>query len=273
VSRERFLDAAFAAAGLGGLLLLPMLLRPAPAPTPEGLSPLAYLAIAQVVAVFGAFMWAARCSLRYESGNPARHSWLILAVGLLGLVLGEATEAAYEVTQPAFDPFPSIADVFFLLAYPALTVAFVAFRRAYRSSGFPVGSSRGAFAVGSVSLAVLVGLVALAPIARSEAPLLEQGITGAYVVFDLVALVAILLLLRMTWRFRGGGLFKVWAGILSGFLLTLAGDILFAYFQSRPQGIAGLDPDQLNALADVMFFLSYLAIARGTLHQLDLLGP
>jgi hypothetical protein len=271
VTRERVLDAAFATAGLAALALTPLLLRP-PAPG-RALSPLGSLAIAQVVAVFGAFLWAARCGLRFEPGNPTRRPWIMLAAGLLGLALGEASEAAYEVAQPGIDPFPSVADAFFLLAYPALTVAFVTFLRAYRASGYPVGSGAGVFAWSSAVAAALVGTAALTPVLSSPGPPLERAITAAYVVFDLVALVPILLLLRMTWRFHGGGLFKVWAGVLFGFVLTLLGDILFAYFQSRPEGVAGLGAEQLNALADVMFFLSYLAIARGTLHQLDLLGP
>jgi hypothetical protein len=100
---------------------------------------------------------------------------------------------------------------------------------------------------------------------------MERLVSGAYAGFDLVALAPLLLLLRRTWGLRGGSVWRVWAGILFGFLLTFVGDVLFAYFQTRAEAELGPFSGELDFLANVMFLLSYLFIARGTLYQRQLL--
>jgi hypothetical protein len=274
MTRERRFDALFLAAGLAPLVVTPTLLRPQ-ASYAEGLrsplQPLAMVLIAQPVALFAACLFAARSSRGFERGSPVRFAWGLLALGLLGFVVGEAAQAVYAVTWSAELPFPSFADLFFLVSYPLLIAAFVLFVRAYRLAGYPVGTRPGTFASACAAVLTLVGYALIVPVLRSASPFLERVVSTSSVVFDLMALVPVLLLLRTTWPFRGGGVFKVWATVLFGFLLTFAGDLLFAYFRAHPGGLAGLEGDQLNALSDVMFLLSYLAIARGTLHQLHLL--
>src|SRR5262249_44033385 len=165
----------------------------------------------------------------------------------------------------------SLADVFFLLAYPLLMVAFVSFVRAYRASGFPVASGQSRFVLAAVATSAVFGAAVLLPVLGSAAPLRERLISGGYVVFDFVLLIPIFALMRTTSRFRGRGTWEVWAGVLFGFVFTSAGDLFFAYFQARPGGLFGLRGDQLDAISDLMFLLSYLGIARGALHQLELL--
>jgi len=122
-----------------------------------------------------------------------------------------------------------------------------------------------------VAASTVVGAAALVPVLGSTAPALERLISGGYVVLDIVLLVPIFMLMRTTFGFRGGGIWKVWVGVLSGFVFTSLGDLFFAYFRARPGGLFGLRGDQLDAISDVLFLLSYLAIARGALHQVELL--
>ena len=63
----------------------------------------------------------------------------------------------------------------------------------------------------------------------------------------------------------------MWAGVLFGFLLTFLGDVFFAYFQTRAEADIGSLSEDLDFMANLMFLLSYLVIARGTLHQRELL--
>ena len=98
-------------------------------------------------------------------------------------------------------------------------------------------------------------------------PALERLVSGAYAVLDLVALVPLLLLLRLTWAFRGGRVWQVWASLLFGFLLTFAGDVLVASQLIAAAQESGADADTLDFLSSVMFTLSYLAIASGTLQS------
>ncbi len=87
---------------------------------------------------------------------------------------------------------------------------------------------------------------------------------AAYPTLDFALLVPIMVLIRITSRFQGGRVAFVWTMLLTGGVCLCAGDIAFAYFSTM--GKRGLDP-----LADVLFVLSYLFIARGTMAQYELL--
>jgi len=111
---------------------------------------------------------------------------------------------------------------------------------------------------------VIVGYPTLKPVAAIPAPPLETFLNVAYPVLDLAVLVPVAILLRIAVRFRGGEVWKVWAGLLAGFVLMCIGDILFAHLAAL--GRADLDP-----LIHVMYILAYAAIARGALGQYQLL--
>ena len=117
-------------------------------------------------------------------------------------MLGELTEALYLVVTGGVDPFPSLADLFFVLAYPAIIGRSC-------SSSARIGrrastSTKDAATLPLVVILTVVGYLVLAPIARSEARFVERLVGAAYAALDLVALAPLLLLLRLTWRLRGG---------------------------------------------------------------------
>jgi hypothetical protein len=86
----------------------------------------------------------------------------------------------------------------------------------------------------------------------------------AYPVLDLVLLIPTALLTRITVALRGGAAWKIWTGLLGGFVFLCLGDVLFAYLSAL--GRAGLDP-----LIHAMYILSYALLARGVLYQRELL--
>jgi hypothetical protein len=218
--------------------------------------------------VLSAFL-AHRSSRLLDAENPARRPWALLAAGLLVFAGGEASEAFYALVRSEADPFPSIADLLFLGAYPFLTLAFFLFLRVYRVLVEP--DERDA-AFRRVSVLLLGGTFAVTvfPVLSVGSPLLDSAISLAYVALDLVLLFPLLQLLRLTWRLRGGTVWKIWGGILVGFVLTCAADILFAWFENVPS-LAGV-AEQLHFTVELLFILSYLAILRGTLQQYRLLA-
>jgi hypothetical protein len=257
VTRERRADVVFLLGASGLALLL------------AGPGRDAAVVIAHPFVLGLALLFSVQSAAGFEPDTPVRKPWQFLSVGLFSLLLGEIVEVVYRLSFGGGEPFPSLADVPFLLAYPPLGVAFLLFLRAYRESDLSE-EKRGAVWPLVAGLA-LVGFVVLRPIMQSPVPLGERLVSGAYAAFDLVALAPLLLLLRLTWGLRGGSVWKVWAGILFGFLLTFAGDVLFAYFQTEAEADLGPFSGQLDFLANVMFLLSYLFIARGTLYQRQLL--
>jgi len=228
----------------------------------------AALAVADVVLLPVAFLSAADSARHFEAGNPARRAWWLLSASLAGFWIGEAVEGSYTV-RGLESPFPSVADAFFLLAYPAIVAALFLFLRAYRLSGYgEVGATAGLVAA---TIVAALGLPLLVPILRAPLPALERLVSGAYGVIDLVALVPLLLLLRLTWALRGGSVWQVWASLLFGFLLTFVGDVLVAYWLIAGTQGGDSKAETLDLVSSVVFTLSYLAIARGTLHQRALL--
>lgn len=198
----------------------------------------AALAVADVVILPVAFLAAADSARRFEKGNPARRAWWLVSAGLAGFWVGEAVVGSYTV-RGLESPFPSVADAFFLLAYPAILAALFLFLRAYRVSGYGEAGARTVL-VTAIAVAVF-GLPLLVPILRAPLPALERLVSGAYAAVDPVA------------------------------LLTFVGDVLVAYWLiAGTQGEDG-SAEMLDTVSSVVFTLSYLAIARGTLHQRELL--
>ena len=74
-----------------------------------------------------------------------------------------------------------------------------------------------------------------------------------------------MLLLRITLRFPGGAVWRIWIAILGGFLAVCAGDILFAY--STAMGMSRLDP-----VVDLAYILGYGCLALGMAYQRELLA-
>lgn len=222
---------------------------------------LAKLAFLLVAAVFA---WTT--AQAFERGNPVRPAWRLLAIGALAFFLAQLSYAPYQLLRNEDPPFPSLADVLFMLAYPLFIAALFAFIRAYEEAGYPVGSpaSRWATAGAVAAACAAAGYVILRPVVGADSPALERLLNVAYPVLDFVLLVPTVLLMRITLALRGGAAWKIWAALLGGFVFLCVGDVLFAYIAVL--GRQGVDP-----LIHAMYALSYALIARGVLYQHALL--
>ena len=188
----------------------------------------------------------------FERGSAPRRAWRLLSLGLCAFFLGQASIAVYQLALGVETPYPSVADVFWLIGYPLLVVALVSFVRSYTESGFPVGSraERTWLAVGVAVVAALVEAPLLRPLVTTPAPWLEKLLNLTYPLVDLVLLVPTALLIRIALRFRGGAVWRVWAAILAGFVFICAADILFAWFLQLGQ-------THLADVVDGMYLLAY----------------
>lgn len=254
--------------GLAVVTLVGWAIAPGSALYSRVLTPDRLLALATVVKLaylFAAAALAFACRDRLDPGNPARPAWFLLSLGMLANFAGQLSLAPFQVFR-AETPFPSVADIYFVLAYPLLIAALLVLLNAYRESGFPVGSlaERAGIVVAVGVLAAVVALPVLRPLTQVGGPLLDRILTVAYPVLDLVLLLPLALLLRVALRLRGSHAGEVWLLLLSGFVFLCAGDICFAYFQSM--GEAQLDP-----FVHATFVLAYGLVAGGAHRQLELL--
>jgi hypothetical protein len=218
---------------------------------------LAFLLIATVAAL--------RVARRLDADNPARRPWLAFGIGLAGFSAGQAVLSGWQIAT-GVTPFPSVADLFFGVAYLFLIGGLFGFVSAYREAGYPVGTAaqNARFSLVVAAVLALLGYPVVAPILAAPGPLLHRAITALYPVLDLVLLVPALALLRITAGF-GGRVSEIWTRLLAGLLCVAAADAAFAYVSVL--GITGLDP-----LLHALFILSYLLLAEGTRRQHTLLS-
>jgi len=219
----------------------------------------------KLVYLLAGALWAFACRDRLEEGNAARPGWALLSLGLLATFVGQLSLAPFQVVQGT-TPFPSVGDLYYILAYPFLIAAFLVFLRAYREAGLPMGTlaERAAIVAGVVVLAAAVAVPILRPIAATGGPLLDRILSVTYPVLDLILLVPLALLLRVALRLGGSQVGAVWILLLVGSAFLCLGDIFFAYSQALGQ-------EHLDPWLHATFVLSYGLIAGGIRRQLQLL--
>ena len=255
-----------------GLVVLALLIAKTVAPEfsyPAWLDDLALLrmsAVAKILFLGLGALFANQVASSFDAENPACPAWRLLGIGLTGFFLGQGYLAFYQIALGLTSPYPSLADIAFMAGYPFLLAAFWRFIRAYRESGLPVGSPRehGILALVAAAVFVAIGFVALGPVVAAASPPVEKALNIAYPTFDLLILIPLVILLRITVPFRGGHIWTVWAALLAGFVSMGAADILYAYFVTLGQA-------WLESLIDVLFVLSYVLVSQATLKQRALL--
>ena len=215
----------------------------------------------------GALVIAAAFSFRSAhllgKGNPARRPWLILGAGLTAMSVGQALLVSYQFWTGS-TPFPSQADFWFMLSYPLIIGALVTFAITYTRSGFSTAGLK-AFAVIVFVAVAAIAWPILSPVAHEPASPLATALNLAYPSLDLLLMVPIAVLLRITSRFRGGAVWPIWLSLLVGFIFTAAGDILFAY-------LSALGHNELDPLVHAMYIVAYGNLAWGALFQERLLA-
>jgi hypothetical protein len=233
------------------------------------LSPGRLVAVAAVVklTLLGlGFLWSWRARRSLDASNPVRPAWTLLAAGMLANFVGQAALAPFQLSgQPT--PFPSFADLFYVIAYPLIGTALVRFVRAYDEAGYPIGSrtERAVLVAVTVAICAALSVVVLRPVVQAEMPTLDKALSAAYPLLDMALLVPLALLLRTTWHFRGGSVGTAWVIVLSGFVFMCAGDVLFAYFTAL--GATGLDP-----FVHAAYIVAYGFIAAGVRRHLALVA-
>ncbi len=211
--------------------------------------------------------WAAlRCRRAFSRKDRMRRAWGLMAGGFGGLFLGQLSLAYYQVVAGVATPFPSVADLFFVPGVCAMVLALGNFALAQAKSGLAMATPaqlRRAVVAG-LAVALLLSLGTLVPIVVADRPWLERLLNLVYPALDLVMVVPVFALLRLSWALRGGTVFSVWALILAGAAALTVGDVAYAYFTTK--GLTWLDP-----VLDLGLATGYLCLAWGVTKQAGVL--
>lgn len=192
-----------------------------------------------------------------EYGVKTSHgkSFLLLTIGILLLLLGEVTWVVFEYFLE-IEPFPSLADAFYLLAYPFLFLGLLFEVR--------IGKINLNFKSFVLSLISFLGLGAVFFYAAilgqldSEISRVENIISALYGIGDIILILGSLLLFLVVFEYRKGRVFLCWLWFLLNFIFMLAGDLLFNIFSDVYE-----ESIFITALADSMWIMSYGLFAIG----------
>ncbi|WXG46099.1 MAG: hypothetical protein WED05_05455 [Candidatus Atabeyarchaeum deiterrae] len=179
---------------------------------------------------------------------------VILVIGFILWTLAETFWLWYE--SVGLNPFPSIADFFYIAGYFPFAIALLLNIRTIHVK----------FKLPILILWIALSLIAFAVIAIIDvAPILQGAVNPEDIigiVYPLEDLVIIVLALVIVLKFRAGEIAKAWGVLVLGFILEAIGDILFLYEQNTGiyQTTGPYD------IVDLILSLGYVAfIASGLL--------
>lgn len=146
-----------------------------------------------------------------------------LFLGIFLWFLGDTAWTIYETILQIEIPYPSLADVFYLVGYIPIAIAIIQFLWAFRAT-LKKQSTFIALAVGLLFLGMTYTFL-IGPIAVSTEDFLTKTYDVAYPVLDSALVV---LAIFMFFVFRGGKMAGAWVWISLGLLLTALADIAFS---------------------------------------------
>jgi diguanylate cyclase (GGDEF)-like protein/putative nucleotidyltransferase with HDIG domain len=184
--------------------------------------------------------------------------WTLMGASLLLSAMAEATWAAYEVGLGISTPFPSIADIFWVMTFPVQFAAILCllwFRHEDRL--VTVGAVLDALLFG-LATAALTWKYLLLPAMDLDVPVLKNVVSVAYPAGDVLLLTAIgsLALLPRRGQLPRG---LLWVG--GSLAVATVADVTFSVFST-------LGVYQTGNWIDLLWPLSYAFLAAGAVCQL-----
>jgi class 3 adenylate cyclase len=215
------------------------------------ISDLAY----QPVSLFAAIV-AWRIAFNAEHGSKLRRAWFILGLALAAQTIGDSIWFYIEVILRQ-QPFPSIADIFFIAFYPLALLGLLSLPSA------PLRITERWRVVLDLAVVMITAWMAvwffiISPTAAQyENGQLDQILAAAYPVGDLVVLGGVFVLL---FRNLEGAVRSMLILYLTGLLLNVAGNLSYAY--------ASLQGTYVNGgWMDLSWILAYWFFALAAVRQ------
>lgn len=189
----------------------------------------------------------------YSFKNVHGRSMALLAAGMGCFFIGELIFFLFQYVFHK-NPFPSIADIFYLTAYPLLLLGFINEIRLHKEKMKEFSPSFLSIAVPIIlALTFIVSYFGIYKVYAMDASFLSNFISMSYGIADLIILIPAMFVLKLATGFRGGKLFYSWMIVFYAILFMLAGDILFALYPEKYSN--GIWP---YTLIDLLWTASYL---------------
>jgi diguanylate cyclase (GGDEF)-like protein/PAS domain S-box-containing protein len=181
-----------------------------------------------------------------------RFAWWLVAVAVTLFAAGDTTFNVLTTILGEEDPFPSLADVFYLAMYPFLAAGLLLFIR-YRAGGSDRGSLLDALSL-TTSLGLLSWIFLIDPYVRDpELGWLERATSIAYPLGDVLILAMLARLLIVASGNRAAALLGI------GTAGLLASDVIYGLIQLASSY-------QVGSAYDLGWVVFYLAWGMAALH-------
>ncbi len=216
-----------------------------------------YLAAPLIFALAG--LYATRL---YGHGSDSGIALFFISLGASCWLLGEIIWYVFKFFMDK-SPFPSVADAFFLLAYPLFFIAIYKGLESIKNEWRKIGK---ATLISNLIIAVILALAVaywgIYKVYDPEAGSLENIFSISYGVGDLFLILGVLWTSSLVGVYGNGKLGRFWKIMGSGFFLFLLADILFAIYQEKY--ISDMRP--YNYI-DIIWVAGYLILAYGLLEK------
>lgn len=196
-----------------------------------------------------------------QSREEANRVWLLFGLGTGFYMLGQLTWMAYNALGVEV-PYPSLGDVFWVLAYPLLFISIV--NKILLIGVKPTKNQIMASALYGAIFFLLIGGFIILPMLKytESARWVETLLNFFYPIMDFLLLVAISFLVTILWR---GKLSLSWNILAVGFFFLALADVFFIYATWNELYYAeGASVNLLTRSIDVAYVLSIALFALGT---------
>jgi len=224
-------------------------------------------ALLVLFALLASFL-AVKASRMFEPGTAARRAWLFFGAGMAAMTAAELLWAYYHVVLDQSSPFPSPADLLWVMSYVPILASLIL---QYRALGVQATRRR------KLSVAALYGGVLIIALAVSVWPavsqlgqvaMLDLLINACYLVGDMSVAVIATLSLLFLWN---GLVSKPWQYMVTSVLLFVSADLLFSYGTANDLYATG--SNLLSGVVDVFYIAAYVMAAAGGYRQITLRLP
>ena len=209
---------------------------------------------------FAPVVVAFETSRRYgwEFRSKLGRVWSMFLTGLFLWFLGELVWAIYVLAFKIDIPYPSVADVFYLLGYLPLFCGFVMYLMQFRPA-LSLKTARLGLFIATVVIILTIAFL-YRPIVNSSRDPVTISLDLLYTTLDLIILIFSVQIFVFTLSYSsllGGGLWKALLFLVIGAILNAGADILFSYLELLGVYYEGHPSELLYLWSYVAFCLAF----------------
>lgn len=188
---------------------------------------------------------------------------------ILFLSLGIASYLIAEIIFVIIDDFtglettPSLADLFYLLAYPLFFIGLVK-KIVSEGAGFSFKKNF-VFIILAIAFIALFSYFSIYSAFDPQESFIKNSILASYGIGDIILSVCCLFLLVITYEYEGGRMSYSWLILNTSFLVTLICDLFYAIY---PNEYSNIIPFRI--ILDTLYILSYFLFALAMHHFIGL---